>query len=202
MPIVNVLELSPLLCNCPFSSVVLYSLRSVQSWLVTEMSRNWLNSRGWFSNAIGSQMKWNQRGNEVATCYAWTIIGRVAFGRRNVKFSLLSRQLVDWWSRCRGHGSEVRCGSSAHIHIKWFAFVLATGHWNALKTGAHRGRARCVLVARHGPDPFHMAFLLLRRGIVKMFFDSSCLSFFHSFTHDVLAVHLTRFTRTKCFWIY
>lgn len=139
MSIVNVLELSPLLCNCPFSSVVLYSLRSVQSWLVTEMSRNWLNSRGWFSNAIGSQMKWNQRGNEVATCYAWTIIGRVAFGRRNVKFSLLSRQLVDWWSRCRGHGSEVRCGSSAHIHIKWFAFVLATGHWNALKTGAHRG---------------------------------------------------------------
>lgn len=76
------------------------------------------------------------RWNEDAVCCACTVIGHVR--PRNVEFLLRSRQPVGWWSRCRGHGSEVRCGSSAHIHIKWLAFMRAAGHWNALKTSGYR----------------------------------------------------------------
>lgn len=70
--------------------------------------------------------EWRAKGTtrETRMLGAWTIIGHV--GRRNVKFLLRSRQPVGWWSRSRGHGSEVRCGSSAHIHIKWLAFMP---HW-------------------------------------------------------------------------
>lgn len=153
----------------------LHKLRSIRFQSSLERCNgNWLTRR----LVIGLVRKRNRisRGNEDAACCACTVIGHVR--PRNVEFLLRSRQPVGWWSRCRGHGSEVRCGSSAHIHIKWLAFMRAAGHWNALKTSGYRGSI-AVKISRSS------ATILLRR-------------MFHSWTPCILDIYCIRSVHMKC----
>lgn len=132
---------------------------------------NWLTHR--LVSRLVRKRNRISRGNEDAVYCACTVIGHVR--PRNVEFLLRSRQPVGWWSRCRGHGSEVRCGSSAHIHIKWLAFMRAAGHWNALKTSGYRGSIAAKISAT----------ILLRR-------------MFHSWTLCVLDIYRIRSVYMKC----